>query len=395
MNFFYFGFKRKIMYSWIYTILCGLLLFNGFSLISRKVAINFKFLGVFYMLFAYHMFTAYFRIAGTMYLLPHLFKTGSLVGYLYGPVFYFFLYSTFHPEFTLKRKNIIHIIPFIIHLIELLPFLMLSAEEKSVLYLKNPQTYFMDVEWGYFSQRTHTIIKCISIIVYSIFGYVKILPFLNNILNSEVLQNRIFGSFLKWSTSLLLITAFLILITYSLYWLFPQNFQLLGHYTFFISAVFGALFLMLYPEITGWRILTFAKEPMKEIFDANFVQTHKMNQLSIKIQESFYDILEENFTNPDLDVAKMAQLLFMSERTLYRKIKEIVGISPNEVLLNYRLKKAYEMLQKNPEETLANIIKKTGFTTNSYFSRCFKKKYGILPSDFQRECRFNFSGNKS
>lgn len=341
------------------------------------------------------MFITHFRIAGTMYLLPHLFKTGSLVGYLYGPVFYFFLYSTFHPKFTLKRKNIIHIIPFIIHFIELLPFLMLSAEEKRVLYLKNPQIYFMDVEWGYFSQRTHTIIKCISIIFYSIFGYVKILPFLNNIVNSEVLQNRIFGSFLKWSTSLLLITSFLILITYSLYWLFPQNFQLLGHYTFFISAVFGALFLMLYPEITGWKLFTFAKEPMMEIFDPNFVQTHKMDQLSIKIQESFYDILEENFTNPDLDVAKMAQLLFMSERTLYRKIKEIVGISPNEVLLNYRLKKAYEMLQKNPEETLANIIKKTGFTTNSYFSRCFKKKYGILPSDFQRECRFNFSGNKS
>jgi len=375
------------MYSWVYTILCGLLLFNGISLISRKVAVNFKFLGVFYILFAYQMFITHFRVAGTMYLLPHFFKTGSLVGYLYGPIFYFFLNATIQSDFKLRIKNFIHFIPFLLHLIELLPFFMLSAEEKKILYLRNPQTYFMDVDWGYFSQRIHTIFKCILIIAYTIFGYFKISPFLKNMINSEVTQNRIFGSFLKWSTRLLLISAVLILITYSLYWLFPLNFQLLGHYTFFVSAVFGALFLMLFPEITGWSILSFAKEPVIEAVDTHYGQTHKTDQLSTKIQESFTKVMEENYSNSDLDIGKIAQLLFMSERTLYRKIKEILGFSPNEVLLDFRLKKAYDSMQNNQNETLGNIIKKTGFVTSSYFSRCFKKKYGILPSDFQRECR--------
>jgi len=375
------------MYSWVYTILCGLLLFNGISLISRKVAVNFKFLGVFYILFAYQMFITHFRVAGTMYLLPHFFKTGSLVGYLYGPIFYFFLNATIQSDFKLRIKNFIHFIPFLLHLIELLPFFMLSAEEKKILYLRNPQTYFMDVDWGYFSQRIHTIFKCILIIAYTIFGYFKISPFLKNMINSEVTQNRIFGSFLKWSTRLLLISAVLILITYSLYWLFPLNFQLLGHYTFFVSAVFGALFLMLFPEITGWSILSFAKEPVIEAVDTHYGQTHKTDQLSTKIQESFTKVMEENYSNSDLDIGKIAQLLFMSERTLYRKIKEILGFSPNEVLLDFRLKKAYDSMQNNQNETLGNIIKQTGFVTSSYFSRCFKKKYGILPSDFQRECR--------
>lgn len=376
-----------MMYAWVYTILCGLLLFNGISLISRKVAVNFKFLGVFYILFAYQMFITHFRVAGTMYLLPHFFKTGSLVGYLYGPIFYFFLNATIQSDFKLRIKNFIHFIPFLLHLIELLPFFMLSAEEKRILYLRNPQTYFMDVDWGFFSQRIHTIFKCILIIAYTIFGYFKISPFLKNMINSEVPQNRIFGSFLKWSTRLLLISAVLILITYSLYWLFPLNFQLLGHYTFFVSAVFGALFLMLFPEITGWSILSFAKEPVIEAVDTPYGQTHKTDQLSTKIQESFTKVMEENFSNSDLDIGKIAQLLFMSERTLYRKIKEILGISPNEVLLDFRLKKAYDSMQNNQNETLGNIIKQTGFVTSSYFSRCFKKKYGILPSDFQRECR--------
>ena len=374
--------------------MCGLLLFNGISLISRKVAVNFKFLGVFYILFAYQMFITHFRVAGTMYLLPHFFKTGSLVGYLYGPIFYFFLKATIQADFKLRIKNLIHFIPFLLHFFELLPFFMLSAEEKSIIYLKNPQTYFMDADMGYFSQRTHTILKCILIIAYTIFGYFKISPFLKSIIQSEVPQNRIFGLFLKWSTRLLLISAVLILITYSLYWLFPLNFQLLGHYTFFVSAVFGALFLMLFPEITGWSILSFAKERAKELSEINFGQPKKLDDLSAKIYESFTKVMDENFTNPDLDVGKMAQLLFMSERTLYRKIKEIWGISPNEVLLDFRLKKAYEAIQNDPGELLGNIIKQTGFMTNSYFSRCFKKKYGILPSDFQRECRLKISQNK-
>ena len=329
-----------------------------------------------------------------MYSLPHFFKTGSLVGYLYGPIFYFFLYATVNGDFKPRYKHLIHLIPFILHFFELLPFFLLSAEEKRMLYSKHPQTYFMDVDWGYFSQRTHTIFKCILIISYSILGYKLILPFLKDIKHSDIPQNRLFGLFLKWSTRLLLVTSILILVTYALYWLFPLNFQLLGHYTFFVSAVFGALFLMLFPEITGWSILSFAKVPAIEVSEINFGQPKKLDHLSGMIYDSFTKVMEDNFSNPDLDVGKMAQLLFMSERTLYRKVKEILGVSPNEVLLDFRLKKAYEAIQNNPGEILGNIIKQTGFITNSYFSRCFKKKYGILPSDFQRECRLGISQNK-
>ena len=375
------------MYSWVYTILCGLLLFNGLSLISRKVAVNFKYLGLFYILFAYQLFVTHFRVGGTMYLLPHFYKTGSLVGYLYGPIFYFFIIATVNGDFKLRLRDLVHFIPFSLHFLELLPFFLLSGEEKRILYSKDPQTYFMDVDWGYFSQRIHTIFKCILIITYSFVGYRLISPFLNNILNSDTTQNRLFGLFLKWSTRLLLFSSILILITYALYWLFPLNFQLLGHYTFFVSAVFGALFLMLFPEITGWRIISFAEETAIDASEDNFTHLNKTDDLSLKINEAFIKVMEENYTNPDLDIAKMAQLLFMSERTLYRKVKDVMGNSPNEVLLSFRLKKAYEAIQVQPNKPLGLIIKENGFLTNGYFSRCFKKNYGILPSDFQKVCR--------
>jgi AraC-like DNA-binding protein len=154
---------------------------------------------------------------------------------------------------------------------------------------------------------------------------------------------------------------------------------------------------MLFPEITNWNILSFTKEPEINGSEINFGQFNKLDHRSAKIYESFTKVMVENFTNPDLDVGKIAQLLFMSERTLYRKIKGIMGVSPNEVLLDFRLKNAYEAIQNEPGDSLGNIIKQTGFMTNSYFSRCFKKKYGILPREFQRVCRLKISehGNKN
>lgn len=103
------------MYSWVYNILCGLLLFKGFSLLSRNVALNFKYLGLFYILSSYHLFVTHFRVSGTMYLLPHFYKTGSLVGYLYGPIFYFFIFTSVNKNLKFRLRDLAHLIPFTLH----------------------------------------------------------------------------------------------------------------------------------------------------------------------------------------------------------------------------------------------------------------------------------------
>lgn len=66
---------------------------------------------------------------------------------------------------------------------------------------------------------------------------------------------------------------------------------------------------MLFPEITGWSIISFAKEKAKVIKEDNFIQLNKTDDLSLKINEALTKVMEENYTNPDLDIAKMAQLL--------------------------------------------------------------------------------------
>ncbi|MEO8763265.1 MAG: helix-turn-helix transcriptional regulator [Ginsengibacter sp.] len=68
----------------------------------------------------------------------------------------------------------------------------------------------------------------------------------------------------------------------------------------------------------------------------------------------------------------------MSKSQLYRKTLSLTGLSPNLFLKEYRLEKAKERMKKQ-RYTVAQITFDSGFTSASYFTKCFKKKYGFLP----------------
>ncbi|MBJ7882494.1 nickel-binding protein [Gelidibacter salicanalis] len=70
-----------------------------------------------------------------------------------------------------------------------------------------------------------------------------------------------------------------------------------------------------------------------------------------------------------------------SKSKLYRTILQVVGKSPNMFLRAYRLHKALELLEKQ-SGNISEIAYQTGFSSPAYFSKCFHKKYGILPSNF-------------
>ncbi len=73
-----------------------------------------------------------------------------------------------------------------------------------------------------------------------------------------------------------------------------------------------------------------------------------------------------------------------SKSKLYRTMMKLVGKSPNAFLRDYRLNKALELLEKQ-RRNISEIAYQTGFSSPAYFSKCFHKKYGILPSNFQAD----------
>ncbi|MCK5908080.1 MAG: response regulator, partial [Flavobacteriales bacterium] len=104
-----------------------------------------------------------------------------------------------------------------------------------------------------------------------------------------------------------------------------------------------------------------------------------------KTDEDFINKLDvfvfENISNPDLDVKTIAEAMFMSKSTLYRKIKELSNLSPNELINTARLKKATELLLTGKYK-IFEIAEMVGFKSQSSFGRNFQKQFNMTPSEY-------------
>jgi ligand-binding sensor domain-containing protein/signal transduction histidine kinase/DNA-binding response OmpR family regulator len=95
------------------------------------------------------------------------------------------------------------------------------------------------------------------------------------------------------------------------------------------------------------------------------------------------DVIHSNIEDIDLDVNKLASKLNMSRASLYRKVKDVSELTPNEFIVLIRLKKAAELLKEN-EYQINEVAFIVGFNSSSYFSKCFYNQFGILPKDFAK-----------
>ena len=123
--------------------------------------------------------------------------------------------------------------------------------------------------------------------------------------------------------------------------------------------------------------------PVKELVLKDFFQNDKTNFLTLaphdeSLLELLFNKLEENWQNPDFDITEYCHAVAMSNSQLYRKTISITGLSPNILLKEFRLEKAKELMKKQ-RYSIAQITYDAGFTSASYFTKCFKKKYGLLP----------------
>ncbi len=96
------------------------------------------------------------------------------------------------------------------------------------------------------------------------------------------------------------------------------------------------------------------------------------------------DTIEGHLTETDFDVVVLAKHMNMSRSTLYRKIKVLVGVSPNEFIKNIRLKHACQFMLRDKSVSVSEVAFSTGFSDPRYFATCFKAEFGITPSEYQK-----------
>ncbi len=99
--------------------------------------------------------------------------------------------------------------------------------------------------------------------------------------------------------------------------------------------------------------------------------------------EQMRSVIEENFDNPELNVAFLANKLNISRSGLFAKIKMLADITPNEMIQLIRLKRAAQLLQQGGH-SVSETAYMVGFSNPSYFSKCFYKQFGIRPADYAK-----------
>ena len=110
-----------------------------------------------------------------------------------------------------------------------------------------------------------------------------------------------------------------------------------------------------------------SKEPVSDV-DKGFV-------------DRFRELIEENLADSELSVEDLGGKMGLSRVQLYRKIKALTNYSPNELVRIARLKKAASLLASS-EKTISEITYEVGFTSPSYFTKCYKEYFGESPTDF-------------
>jgi len=125
---------------------------------------------------------------------------------------------------------------------------------------------------------------------------------------------------------------------------------------------------------------------VKELVSADHFRNSEKNILMLApadetLLDSLFNTLEEHYADPDLNVTDYCQKMAMSKSQLYRKTISLFDLSPNLLLKEFRLEKALELMKKR-RYNISEITFDTGFTSPSYFTKCFKKKFDILPMSY-------------
>lgn len=94
-------------------------------------------------------------------------------------------------------------------------------------------------------------------------------------------------------------------------------------------------------------------------------------------------LIEKNIGNPDFDTTYWSKEMGIGRTRLFSQIKSITGMTPNDYILHLKMNKAIALLEES-HLTIAEIAYQLGFSIPAYFSKCFKKQFGITPAEYRK-----------
>lgn len=130
-----------------------------------------------------------------------------------------------------------------------------------------------------------------------------------------------------------------------------------------------------------------SREKLREAFNNSplvIANTMAVTKADTEFLTKLQEIIHANLSNTHFKMEDIAEAMHMSRANFYRKIKGVLDMAPNDYLRLERLKVAAQLL-KDGKYQINEVCYMVGFSTTSYFSRCFQKQFGVLPKDFIRD----------
>ncbi|MBX3240125.1 MAG: DUF4242 domain-containing protein [Chitinophagaceae bacterium] len=125
---------------------------------------------------------------------------------------------------------------------------------------------------------------------------------------------------------------------------------------------------------------------VKELTPYELYQNNHDHFLNLSPQEEnflilLFSMLEKYWKEPEYGTTDYCKVMAMSQSQFYRRVTALTGLSFNTLLQEYRLDKAREQMKKQ-RYSISQITFASGFSSPSYFTKCFKKKFGLLPKAY-------------
>ncbi|MDE5836524.1 MAG: DNA-binding response regulator, partial [Paramuribaculum sp.] len=122
----------------------------------------------------------------------------------------------------------------------------------------------------------------------------------------------------------------------------------------------------------------FEKQPIAEV-DMSIV-----NPMDRDLLKRTTEAIEKHIDDLEFDIPALCREVGVSRSLFFNKFKTLTGMTPNSFILNYRLKYAAALLTAQPHLSIADVADKSGFATPIYFSRCFRKQFGVSPLAYRK-----------
>ena len=372
-----------------------------------KLNNNAVFIGLFFSLIAIYGLVHYFVVYGkSVFWLAIFYNHFSPFFLLAGPFLYFYVRGTLKDRQGLKKKDVLHFIPALIHLIGVLPYYFSSFSYKEsvakmiISNIDNVKKIRVNI---FFDSEFNFTFRLLLLTFYVVFSFILLRKFTKKKNRFQNTPRKQYTIITRWLTLLLTLVSLLIInfVTLCYYFLFFEESYLKDIVIIinsstgisFIFLAFGVLFFpeilyglpnntMLKPKMARKKLKSNSSKSDINITPLNELEENPFLKLSEKIQDYFDN--EKPYLNPNFSIAQISLRMNVPQNHVLYCINSIFNTKFSKLKTELRVEQTKVFLQESVHSniTIDGIAQLAGFSSRSSFYNAFKEETGITPSDY-------------